>query len=617
VSRTQANPAGPSWNGSLDAATLRPRYLDGTLTPGEVVDTVLARIRARGDDHVWISRVEDDQLRARACALADGALGPPEQLPLYGLPFAIKDNIDLAGLATTCACPEAAWYPERSATVVERLLAAGALPVGKTNLDQFATGLVGVRSPYGAPGSAFDAADISGGSSAGSAVAVAADLVSFSLGTDTAGSGRVPAGCNNIVGLKPTPGAVPTTGVFPAVRSLDCVSVFALTVADALAVLRVVEGPDDQDPYARRSRLVLPPAGSTPTAPPRFRFGIPSPLEFFEDEGVAAVFADTVRRIKALGGQPVAVDFAPLAEVAALLYDGPWVAERTAALDGVLARFPAAVHPVVRSIVEGGRRFSAVDAHRARYRLAELRARTSPLWDELDVLLVPTTGTTYTIAEVEADPVSLNSTLGHYTNFVNLLGLAALAVPAGFTPRGRPAGVTLIGAAGHDVLLAAIGAAIHAAADVPLGATGRPLPTSGAAAWTPPDPEEVTEVAVVGAHLRGQPLNHQLTELDARFLGTTTTAPAYRLFELPGGDKPGLLRDEIGGDRIEVEVWALPTPALGRLVSQVVRPLAFGRVELADGRWVVGYLAEPYGLTTAIDITAHGGWRNRLSGRGR
>lgn len=599
--------------GSLDAATLRAHYLDRTVTPVEVIDTVLARIAARGDDHVWISRLADDELRARAAALAAGELGPPESLPLYGLPFAVKDNIDLAGSPTTCACPDAAWRPDRSATAVDRLVAAGALPVGKTNLDQFATGLVGVRSPYGAPSSAFDPADISGGSSSGSAVAVAADLVTFALGTDTAGSGRVPAGCNNVVGLKPSPGGVPTTGVFPAVRSLDCVSVFALDVADALAVLAVLTGPDGQDPYARTAPLELPAGGRVPAAPQRFRFGVPAPLEFLGDDEVAAVYADTVRRAESLGGEPVTVDLAPLQEVAALLYDGPWVAHRTAALEPFLATIPDALHPVTRAIIDAGRGYSAVDASRAGDRLAELRQRTAWLWDDLDLLLVPTAPTTYTIDEVLADPVVLNSNLGFYTNFVNLLGLAALAVPAGFTSLGRPAGVTLIGAGGRDAALAAIGAALHARARLPMGATGRPLPTMDTATWAPEVPPGQVEVAVVGAHLRGQPLNTQLTDLDARFVTTTTTAAAYRLFELADGDKPGLVRDGSGGGSIEVEVWALAEHLVGRLLRQAVRPLSFGRVELDDGRWVLGYLAEPYGLAGATDITDRGGWRNHLA----
>ncbi len=616
MSSARTAPAAPTrWNGSLDAATLRSRYLDGSTSPVEVVDTVLARITARGDDHVWISRLAEDDLRARAAALAAGELGPPASLPLYGLPFAIKDNIDLTGLPTTCACPPAAWEPEQSATAVARLVAAGALPVGKTNLDQFATGLVGVRSPYGAPSSAFDPADISGGSSSGSAVAVAADLVTFALGTDTAGSGRIPAGCNNVVGLKPSPGAVPTTGVFPAVRSLDCVSVFALTVADALAVLAVLNGPDGRDPYARTAPLELPSGGRVPVAPPRFRFGVPNPLEFFGDDDVAAVYAEAVRRAEKLGGEAITVDLAPLQEVADLLYEGPWVAQRTAALEHVLTTIPDALHPVTRAIVESGRGFSAVDAYRAGDRLAALQRRTAPLWDDLDLLLVPTAGTSYTIDEVLAHPLTLNSNLGFYTNFVNLLGLAALAVPAGFTSHGRPTGVTLIGAGGHDARLAAIGAAMHAAAGLPMGATDRPLPTTGTVTWTPDPPTGHVEVAVVGAHLRGQPLNHQLIELDAHFVATTTTAAAYRLFELPDGDKPGLVRDEDAGKAIEVEVWMLAEHAIGRLLRQAARPLGFGHLELADGRFVLGYLAEPYGLTHATDITDRGGWRNHLAQR--
>lgn len=603
------------WDGALDLTRLRAAYLDGVVTPVEVVDEVLARLEARGDDAVWIERVPADALRARAKALTVGALGSVEELALFGVPFAVKDNIDVAGLPTTAACPAAARLATRSASVVARLEAAGALCIGKTNLDQFATGLSGTRSPYGIPTSVFDPADIAGGSSSGSAVAVAAGLVSLALGTDTAGSGRVPAGCNNIVGLKPTPGLVPTTGVLPAVRTLDCVSVFALSVPDALSALGVLAGADGEDPYARSELPALPPAGVVPAAPPRFRFGVPEPLQFHGDDEVAAVFETALRRAEALGGERVAVDFAPFAEVAAMLYDGPWLAERTAALAPLLDTDPEAIHPVVRTIVEGGRRFSALDTHRSGYRLAELRAQLLPVLAELDVLLVPTTPTTFTIAEMLDEPITRNAALGTYTNFVNLLGLAALAVPAGFTTRGRPAGITLVGAAGRDVELAAIGAALHAAAALPTGATGRPLPASDATAWRAAPPPNDVEVAVVGAHLRGQPLNSQLTELGARYAHTTTTAHAYRLYALADGQRPGLLRDAHAGRDIEVELWTLSQPALGRLLAQVAWPLTLGHIELVDNRWVLGYLTQPDGLVGATEITAHGGWRRHLAAR--
>jgi allophanate hydrolase len=455
---------------NLDFDSLRRAYRDRTASPVAVAEEVLSRIAAAGDDAVWISRVPDAELRRAAEALERrAALEGAAAMPLYGLPFAVKDNIEAAGLPTTCACPGFSYTPERSAPPVEKVLAAGALLVGKTNLDQFATGLVGTRSPYGVPRNPFDPAYIPGGSSSGSAVAVAAGLVSFALSTDTAGSGRVPASFNNIVGLKPTRGLVSAVGTVPACRTLDCVSVFALTVPDAAAVLEVIRGADPDDAYSREA-----PAGfAVPGAmPPRFRFGVlrPEQREFFGDGENAGLYDATIERLEKLGGTTVPVDFAPFLDAAELVYRGAWIAERQAAIDDATRGRRDMLLPVTRRIIEGGAAISGADVFRDWHRLADARHQTQAVWRAIDLLVVPTTGTTYRIAEVEADPIEPNLRLGRYTNFVNMLDLAALAVPAGFRGNGLPAGVTLVAPAFHDPLLAAVGTALHDAAGLPLGA---------------------------------------------------------------------------------------------------------------------------------------------------
>ena len=589
---------------NLAIGHLLEAYRAGRLRPAQVVATILERIPEYADDHIWIRPLEPAELRPYLERL-DAA--DPATLPLYGIPFAIKDNIDLAGIPTTAGCPDFAYTPTRSAEVVRRLVEAGAVPIGKTNLDQFATGLVGTRSPYGATRNAFDPAYVSGGSSSGSAVAVAKGLASFALGTDTAGSGRVPAAFNNLVGIKPTRGLVSTRGVVPACRTLDCVSVFALDLADARAVVGVAAGFDREDPFARA-------AAPGPAARERFRFGVPARLEFFGDAEAARLFGNAVEQLQRLGGEAVPLDFAPFREAARLLYEGPWVAERYAAIQPFVEAHPDALLPVTRSIIEPAIGASAVSAFQAQYRLAALRRQTDAILADLDFVLTPTTGTIYRIDAVQADPIRLNGNLGLYTNFMNLLDCAAVAVPAGFGRNGLPYGVTLFGPAFTDGALAVYGDRLHRALDLPRGATGRT--GGGAYAVDEAGPAEpLLRVAVCGAHLSGLPLNHQLTERGGRLVAATRTAPRYRLYALPGGPpfRPGLIRQGEGGASIEVEVWELPARHFGSFVAGIPAPLGIGTVELADGSLEKGFICEGYAVEGAHDITDLGGWRAYLA----
>jgi allophanate hydrolase len=528
-------------------------------------------------------------------------------LPLYGTPFAIKDNIDLAGVPTTAGCPAYAYAPERTATVVERLLAAGAIVVGKTNLDQFATGLVGTRSPYGKCSSVFNASYISGGSSSGSAVAVAKELVSFSLGTDTAGSGRIPAAFNNLVGLKPSRGLLSAAGVVPACRSLDCVSIFAPNCSDAQIVWAAAKGSDPRDPY---SRVPGQGGGAATWAGGRFRFGVPAPsqLEFFGDQESARLFSAAVARLEQLGGTRVEIDFSSFRTVAELLYSGPWVAERLAAIRAFFESHSAEMDPVVARIIGGARRYSAVDAFEAEYRLRALKQDSEREWQRMDVMVVPSAPTIYTHEEIAADPVRLNTNLGYYTNFVNLLDQAAVATPGGFRSDGLPFGITFIGPAFSDEALLALSDRYHRSH---VDATGPPVKLDSC-------PPGCIAVAVVGAHLSGQPLNSQLTQRRACLLKTTKTPPGYRLYALPDAQppKPGLVRDEeFHGPGIEVEVWAVPEDEFGSFVAGVPAPLGIGNATLEDGDIVKSFICEPYALRNATEITHFGGWRAFLASR--
>ena len=596
----------PNQPPNLSIRHLRARYLAGDLTPAALAADIRSHLARHADNPIWIHVLSETEQAPYLDRLAGV---DPKDLPLYGIPFAIKDNIDLAGIPTTAGCPAFAYTPERSALVVERLIAAGAIPVGKTNLDQFATGLVGTRSPYGAVHNAFSPEHIAGGSSSGSAVAVALGLASFSLGTDTAGSGRVPAAFNNLVGIKPTRGLVSTSGVVPACRTLDCVSVFALDSADAGAVLRVAAWFDATDPYARPAQ----PGWDAPGADGPFRFGVPSTLEFFGDTENAGLFAAAVDRLRSLGGEAVPLDFGPFAEAARLLYEGPWVAERYAAIEGFFERDPAALFDVTGRIIGPATGLRAVDAFKAQYRLAALKRQADALLVGLDAVLTPTAPSLYTIAQVAADPIGLNSRLGTYTNFMNLLDLAAVAVPAGFRAEGLPFGVTLFGPAFSDGRLAALTGRLHRDQGLSVGATGHhpmPEPEQPEANAAAADAGRLA-LAVCGAHLSGLPLNGQLTERGGRLLRATQTAPCYRLYALPGGPphRPGLIRQGEGGAAIEVEVWSLHLDQVGGFLAGIPAPLGLGSVELADGTWSKGFICEGFAAEGASDITHLGGWR--------
>jgi allophanate hydrolase len=559
----------------------------------EKVMALYDRLESAPLNPVWISLVPRERALERALTVETN-----NGLPLAGMTFAVKDNIDVGGIPTTAGCPAYAYTPSSSATVVRRLEDAGAILIGKTNMDQFATGLVGTRSPFGACSSVFDERYISGGSSSGSAVAVAKGLVTFSLGTDTAGSGRVPAAFNNLIGLKPTRGLLSTAGVVPACRTLDCVSILASGCVVAHKVWRAAKGFDSGDPFSRVPRIG---EDAAPWWNVPFRFGVPRPeqLEFFGDEEAKALYAEVVRKIEQLGGERFEIDFSAFRNAADLLYEGPWVAERLAAILSFLRDHAEEMNPVVRGIISGGERRTAVDAYEAEYRLMDLRRAATKEWATMDVLVLPTTGTIYTHEQVGADPVKLNTNLGYYTNFVNLMDLAAVAAPAGFRSNGLPFGISFIGRAFSDEALLAF-AHRYLGAKTPLldKAPG------------------CVELAVVGAHLTGQPLNTQLTKRGARLKKTCRTASGYRLYALAATKppKPGLVRDDhFQGPGMEVEVWMMPEDQFGSFMAEVPEPLGIGNVTLDSGESVKCFICEPCALAGATEITRFGGWRNYLA----
>jgi allophanate hydrolase len=585
-------------------AEILTAYRSGALTPTAIVARSYSRLRELRDPAIFISLRKEEDVLAEAETLMNVG---NDALPLYGIPVAVKDNIDVRGLPTTAACPAFLYQPQEDAVAVARLRAAGALVLGKTNLDQFATGLVGVRSPYGQPRNLFDSKLVPGGSSSGSAVAVGAGIVPLALGTDTAGSGRVPAMCNNIVGLKPSLGLISITGVVPACRSLDCVSVFALTVDDAMTALCAIAAPDDKDPFSRDR-----PLSAVGPWPSNFTLGAPRPEQrlFFGDTDFAAAYEAALDRFVGLGTQIVEIDIEPLYATARLLYDGPWVAERYLTAKDLLAKAPESILPVTRQIILSGEKISAADAFSAFYKLESFRRIRDQIFRSVDALVLPTAPTIYSVDDVLADPIGLNSNLGTYTNFVNLLDLCGLALPSSIESDGRPFGITLLAPAGEDAELAAVGRQFHYATGLQLGALKAPQPPPTKSASVAMAGE--IAIAVVGAHLSGMPLNGELRAAGGRLLENAKTAPHYRLFALSGTTppKPGLLRVKNGeGAAIELEIWAMPDAAFGRFVANIPPPLSIGTLALANGEPVKGFLVEAEAVKEARDISSFGGWR--------
>ncbi|WP_336795904.1 allophanate hydrolase [Erwinia aphidicola] len=573
--------------------------------PQEVLSTLEALLASLSiDDNAWLYLATKAQLRAQLEPLLVAWQQDPASLPLFGVPFAVKDNIDIAGWPTSAACPAFTYTAESDAVAVANLKAAGAIAIGKTNLDQYATGLVGTRSPFGAVCNTFNPDYVSGGSSSGSASVTARGLVCFALGTDTAGSGRVPAGFNNIVGLKPTKGWLSATGVVPACRLNDTISIFALTVEDAFLAASCAGGYDSLDAYSRVNPGLAP--ASLPEAA---RFAIPASPEFFGDQQAQDAWQAALDKLIAGGATLHPIDFIPFTQLAEQLYYGPWVAERTVAVGEMLSR-PEEMDPVVYGIVASGNSYSAVDAFKAEYLRAELTRQIQQTLSQFDALVVPTSPTIHTLEEMKQEPVRYNSQFGTYTNFTNLADLSALALPGPFRADGLPAGITLIAPAWYDRALATFGSRWQKRQALSLGATGRPLPFANDL----PASALHVRVAVVGAHLSGMPLNHQLTRRDAVRVEETTTAACYRLYALANTTppKPGLARDS-AGSAIIVELWDIPLARFGEFVAEIPAPLGIGTLELADGRTVKGFICEPAALTQATDITEFGGWRRWLS----
>lgn len=547
--------------------------------------------------NAWISIATPEQINAQLAALPSDATS---ELPLYGVPFAVKDNIDVAGFYTTAACDSAKYLATEDATVVKKLKQAGAIVIGKTNLDQFATGLSGARSPFGTVKNSFNPDYISGGSSSGSSVVVAQGIVPFALGTDTAGSGRVPAAHNNLVGLKPTKGWFSSFGAVPACRTLDAISILALTVDEAWKVAQIMQGYDIKDAYSRQNPMTAPASFS------KGKIAIPAHLEFYGNKESAQAFNQAIEHTKALGYQIETIDFSVFEELANTLYNGTWVAERDAALQNYTSRDQCL--PVIQQVIGQADKFTATDAMRTEYLRAELQRQIQIILQDYDALLVPSAPTIYTIAEMEADPIIKNSHMGVYTNFVNLADLSALALPNGFRTDGLPIGVTFIAPAWHDLALARFGQHWQALSNLPL-ATSSQYYQKGELL------KDDTHVllAVVGAHLTGMPLNFQLTSRNGVLLQQTTTSPNYQLFSLNNTSppKPGLKYTQ-DGISIIVEIWEIPRALFGDIVAEVPAPLGIGNLQLIDGNWVKGFICEGYALTDAKNISEYGGWRKYI-----
>lgn len=590
--------------------TLLTAYSSAKLSPRNLITAVHEQATAlQPEFNLFIHLLTKEELEPYLAAL-DGK--SPAELPLYGIPFAIKDNIDLAGIPTTAACPAFAYTPQTNATIVDQLIELGAIPLGKTNLDQFATGLNGTRSPYGECRNSVHPDFPSGGSSAGSSLAVALGVASFSLGTDTAGSGRVPAALNNLVGLKASKGLISTAGVVPACRTLDCVTFFTATAAEASRLLALTARLDPRDEYSRANSLWN--DGSAFGKVAAFRFGVPKQLEFLQCLEGPALFDRTIEHLKSIGGEPVEIDFTPFLEAARLLYEGPWVAERYSVAGALIEQQPDAVLPVIKAVLEKAPGTTAVQLFQAQYRLQQLKAICDRIMAEVDCVLTPAYPSPVTLAELHAEPVKRNSDLGYYTNFMNMLDYAAVAVPAATMQNGLPWGVTLFGRVFTDQYLLSLADALQRQHGVAL--IGRQSITSPA----PQNParNDRARVVVCGAHLDGLPLNWQLKQRGGRLLETTRSAATYKLYALAGGPpfRPGMVRVADGGAAIDVEVWDIPSSELGSFLTGIPAPLGLGKVQLTDGRWETGFICEPYGLEDAVDITELGGWRAYMKSRG-
>lgn len=591
---------------NLTIQAVHAAYRDGSETPQSLIARLRKQALAQKDNNAWLYLLSESELAPYLEALSDK---PLETTPLWGIPFAIKDNIDLQAVPTTAACEAFTYTPQQSATVVELLIEAGAIPLGKTNLDQFATGLVGTRSPFGEGKNVFNSDYISGGSSAGSAIATALGQVSFALGTDTAGSGRVPAAFNNLIGHKPTRGLLSNTGVVPACKSLDCVSIFALNCEDAARVLDVAAEEDKTDPYSRANKAFNTSAYWQDDKPAAFRFGVPKQLDFDSASNAEALFAEARSRLEALGGEAVPLDFEPFAEAARLLYEGPWVAERAWATWDVARQ---AMLPVIREILASTDNFAVTDAFAAAYRLQALKKICDEELARVDIALIPTTPGCYRRSEIAEQPLALNSRLGTYTNFMNLLDYAATAVPVGKLDSGVSWGVTLFAEAFTDINLLSLAGAMQRELNLPLGATPHML--TGPARAGRPTPAETVDVVVCGAHLSGQPLNWQLTDRGAQLRLETRTTAAYALYALPDGKRPALVQSEVGA-AIEVEVWRMPMSEFGSFVAGIPAPLGIGKVSLETGETVPGFICEEGGIASATDISSYGSWRAYLAAR--
>ena len=593
---------------NLTLASLKESYLNQSLTPRILIKSLLEKAADYQDYNLFIHQLTEAELEPYLSRLEQSEAN---SLPLWGVPFVIKDNINLANIPTTAACKEYSYVPKESATVVQTLIDAGAIPIAKANMDQFATGLVGTRSPYGECHNAFDFTMISGGSSSGSAVSLALNLCSFSLGTDTAGSGRVPAAFNNLIGLKPSKGLLSTKGVVPAVRSQDVVSIFALNSQDAYQVFDVAAQFDQADEFSRHESEMTPPAWQAKPI-----IGIPDEnnLFFDGDEQAKQNFTETVATLKNLGYQIQTVPFTAWIETAKLLYGGAWVAERFVAIESFFNQHESIMDPTVAKIIAGAKTLSAADAYQGSYALQKAQRETEILWQQhgIDCMMTPTTPSIYSIEALKQDPIGLNSKLGTYTNFMNLLDYAAIAMPTGFRKDTLPTGVTFFAPAGSDRALLQLTDTLHPQFVEASGARFLEVPQANPKLF---NNMQTIPLAVVGAHLVGFPLNSQLIERGATLLETTQTAPKYAFYELAGGPilKPGLVKQTDGGESIELEIWAMPKQHLGSFLALIPSPLGLGKVELIDGRQVVGFICEPYGIEGATDITHTGGWRNWMA----